>query len=119
MRRLGALIRHLPLDGTALWRHNRRTRPPGVGKPTSPPEEWWTPERDLMAATVDGLRVLAWQQTKAGHEGRDMPAPLRRPGQTTVPRMAPQEAMRRLAQMAGRSADQAPEERQAEQHEPQ
>jgi uncharacterized protein DUF5361 len=102
LRQLAVYIRQMPLDGTALWRHNRRTRPEGQGKPTPPPEEWWTPERDMQAATIDALRILAWQQTEAGHKGHDMPKPIRRPGQTTVPRVAPAVAMSRLAEMAGR-----------------
>ncbi|WP_424945142.1 DUF5361 domain-containing protein [Cellulomonas shaoxiangyii] len=71
-----------------------------------PPDDFWTPDRDLLAAVVDGLRILAWQNTEDGHEGRNIPEPLPRPGfekpEAPAP-VDPRVARRRLAEMAGRS----------------
>lgn len=39
----------------------------------------WTSEAHLLAAAVDQLRILAWQQTKDGQSGRRQPEPIPRP----------------------------------------
>lgn len=78
-RRLRGLVEHLPLDGTALWRAQRRTYDPDKvkGGGFSPPPEWWTPERDLLASLVDVLNLRVWQ---AGGCKGSRPLPVDRPG---------------------------------------
>jgi hypothetical protein len=34
----------------------------------------------LLASLIDATRVLVWQNSKAGREGRDYPEPIERPG---------------------------------------
>lgn len=106
MRRLAGLLRNLPLDGTAVWREARRHKPTGAAKAVDPPDEWWTPERDLLASILDALRVLIWQPTEDGRHGRNAPQPTRRPGVAKQPQQRsgdPAERVRRLRAMAGRS----------------
>lgn len=80
-RRLGALIRGLPGDGTAMWRAGRRTIAPDA-KGSPPPADFWTPDRDLLASVVDLLAVQVWQKTKDATKGRNAPKPIQRPGIT-------------------------------------
>ena len=106
LRRLAALLRNMPLDGTAVWRQVRRETPATTRKATSPPDEWWSPERDLMASILDTLNILAWQRTKDGHEGRNPPPPTRRPGAVAAPRKGdPTKRVATLLAMAGRSGE--------------
>ena len=42
--------------------------------------EGWTDMAMLLAAAIDTLRVLAWQQTEDGSKGRNQPEPIPRPG---------------------------------------
>lgn len=105
MRRLAGLLRNMPLDGTAVWREARRQKPVHAAKPVAPPDEWWTPERDLLASILDALRVLIWQPTEDGRHGRNAPQPTRRPGvDRSVPRRGvdPSQKVARLLKMAGR-----------------
>ena len=76
-RRLRGLVANLPVDGTALWRAMRRAYKPGEGKSAPPPAEWWTPERDLLAAVLDNQALQLWQ---AGGGQGSRPKPIRRPG---------------------------------------
>lgn len=62
-----------------MWRAARRNIQKGA-KPTPPPDDFWTPDRDLLATIIDELAVLAWQPTKDGAKGRNAPKPIRRPG---------------------------------------
>jgi len=78
-RILGLLIKGLPGDGTAMWRAARRNMPKDV-KASLPPDDFWTPDRDLLATIIDELAILAWQPTKDGNNGRNAPKPIRRPG---------------------------------------
>lgn len=103
LRRLGGLLRGLPLDGTAVWREARRSKPAGVAKAVDPPDEWWSAERDLLAAILDRLNVLVWQPTEDGRAGRNAPQPTRRPGATGPARVVDvADRKARLLKMAGR-----------------
>jgi hypothetical protein len=101
-RELSWLVKGLPGDGTALWRAGRRVKSTKVGKTkaTPPPDEYWTPERELQAQTIDALNVLSWHNTKDGKHGRNPPKPIRRPGveqgERTGTPVSAAEAMRRL-----------------------
>jgi hypothetical protein len=99
LREFGSLLRHMPADGTAQWRHARRNPAPGR-KGVEPPDDWWTPERDLLAGIADGISVLIWLQTKDAREGRNHPKPIPRPGvrkDAPPKRLDPEAAMARLA----------------------
>lgn len=78
-RQLHVLIKGLPGDGTAMWRDSRRNMAKDA-KTSPPPDDFWTPERDLLASAIDLLAVQVWQSTQDGHKGRNMPEPIRRPG---------------------------------------
>lgn len=110
LRRLRGLLRGMPIDGTAVWREQRRSLGDKPGKATPPPPEWWSAERDLLVSINDGLRVLAWQRTKDAAEGRGFPKPTPRPGQVAERPAAlpPEEARRRLALVAGRDPSASP-----------
>lgn len=105
-RRLGGLVRGLPSDGTAIWRKHRLEPAPQGRKATAPPDDWWTPERDLLAGIQDALTVLAWQRTKDAERGQNFPKPIPRPGvraeASPARRMPPKDAMALLARVAGR-----------------
>lgn len=108
-RELSWLIKGLPGDGTALWRAGRRVKSKGA-KAVAPPDEFWTPERELMAQFIDGLNVLAWQKTKDGSKGRNPPKPIRRPGvkdgaERTGTPVSAAEALRRLRPDRGESVE--------------
>ena len=79
-RQLGVLIKGLPGDGTAIWRANRRTQHEGPVVAVDPPDDWWTPDRQLMATAIDELRLLFWTKTKDAARGENMPQPIKRPG---------------------------------------
>lgn len=105
LRRLAGLLRGMPLDGTATWREARRRKVTHAAKPTPPPDEWWSPERDLLASILDMLRIQVWQVTEDGRQGRNAPQPTRRPGaDQAAPRRAvdPAKKVERLLRMAGR-----------------
>jgi hypothetical protein len=110
-RELSWLVKGLPGDGTALWRAGRRVKStrPGKAKATPPPDEFWTPERELQAQTIDALNILAWQKTKDGAKGRNAPKPIRRPGveqgERTGTPVSASEAMRRLRPGRGEPVD--------------
>lgn len=104
LRRLGGLLRGLPVDGTAMWRAARRERPSGAVRVVDPPAEWWSAERDLLAAILDRLSILVWQPTEDGRHGRNPPQPTRRPA---VDARAPKRGdsgvrVAKLLRMAGR-----------------
>lgn len=40
----------------------------------------WGENEYLLARAVDALNVLVWQPTKDGHDGRNLPEPVWRPG---------------------------------------
>ncbi len=42
---------------------------------------WMTYEEQILTLALNVLRVIAWQNTKAGHEGKDFPEPLLLPEQ--------------------------------------
>lgn len=44
------------------------------------PEWTWSPENQLRAAAVDELRIANWQRTDDGHNNRNQPEPIARPG---------------------------------------
>jgi hypothetical protein len=44
------------------------------------PESRWGLQEQLLAAAVDALMILAWQNTKDAQDGRNMPEPVPRPG---------------------------------------
>lgn len=80
-RRLKGLLSALPVDGTAVWRKRRREAPAGGKSPAADlPDEWWTPERDLMASLIDIGNSLMWAKTEDARKGINRPKPLRRPG---------------------------------------
>ena len=77
-RRLRGLVASLPLDGTALWRAQRRGYSPDVARTAdAAPPEWWTPERDLLATIADRQVLQMWQ---AGGAKGQRPQPMLRPG---------------------------------------
>jgi len=78
-RQLDVLVKGLPGDGTAMWRAARRNLPKNV-KASPPPDDFWTPDRDLLATVADELAVLIWQKTKDAQQGRNAPTPIQRPG---------------------------------------
>lgn len=80
LRRLRDLLGSMPLAGTALWRKRRREPVEGGKRPVDPPDDWWTPELDMLAGVRDDLHHLAWMQTKDGAKGRNHPSPIPRPG---------------------------------------
>lgn len=87
LRELGSLLRLMPVDGTAQWRHARRNPAPDR-EAVEPPDEWWTAERDLLAGIRDDLAALFWTKTKDAQDGRGFPTPIPRPG--TRPKDAPE-----------------------------
>lgn len=104
-RRFRDLMASMPGDGTAMWRKARREKPEGGKRSVEPPDDWWTPERDLLATVADGINVLAWLQTKDAQTGRNRPKPIPRPG-TRGPnvarqRMAPSAAAALLTKVSG------------------
>lgn len=105
-RRLRGLVRGLPADGTALWRKHRREPAKTGARATQPPDDWWTPERDLLATVADALHIIAWQKTKDAQTGRNFPKPIPRPGIANDtprgPRLPPRDAVALLARAAGR-----------------
>ena len=78
LRRLRDLLANMPLDGTAVWRKHRRAKPSGERVSVEPPDDFWTPDRDLMAATIDAIVRLNW--SLAGRKGSSPPSPISRPG---------------------------------------
>lgn len=44
----------------------------------------WTPAEYLLAIVVDLIQYLVWFKTKDGHEGRNRPTPVTRPGAQPV-----------------------------------
>lgn len=82
-RRLGVLLRHLPAE-SALQTVMRDTLPPAVAKARTSQRKGhgpWSTTDMLLAAVVDGLSVLAWQQTQIhGGKKSPAPAPIPRPG---------------------------------------
>lgn len=107
LRELGSLLRHMPADGTAQWRHARRNPSPDV-KAAEPPADWWVPERDLLAGISDGLSVLIWLHTEDARQGRNRPKPITRPGVKAAekPRRLPAgQAMALLARIGPASVD--------------
>lgn len=100
LRRFRDLFNGLPAEGTAQWRHARRNPAPDR-QPQSPPDDWWTGERDLLAGVIDSVNVLVWLHTKDAQDGKNRPKPIPRPGVTAevkpVARLSPGEAAARLA----------------------
>ena len=61
---------HLPQSGGSA-----------VGRALNPDHDW-TLEAQLLAATVDELRVLVWMKTTDAQKNRNHPEPIPRPGVT-------------------------------------
>lgn len=65
-------------DLRALIKHRRYDS--ALSRKLDPHWHWRALEPNLVAAAVDTLRILAWQQTKDGHKNRKRPEPIPRPG---------------------------------------
>lgn len=78
LRRLRDLLAGMPIDGTAVWRKHRRATPSGERVAVEPPDDFWTPDRDLIAGLTDAVVRLTWAM--AGRKGSAPPAPIPRPG---------------------------------------
>lgn len=69
---------------------------------------WRAVEPNLLAAAVDMLRILAWQQTKDGQKNRKQPKPIPRPGvgpkKDPNVRTAPVEEVKRLLALPRKAA---------------
>lgn len=78
-RQLHVLIKGLPGDGTAMWRAGRKNLPDDV-EASGPPDDFWTPDRDLLASVIDGQNLLIWLKTEDARKGRNRPKPITRPG---------------------------------------
>jgi len=82
-RRLRGLLEWLPGDGTALWRKSRRDLEGSQEyKSTPPPDEYWTPERHMLADLIDIGAQLLWAKTEDARRGINRPQPIPRPGVT-------------------------------------
>jgi len=62
----------------ALVKHRRPDS--ALSRALDPDWHWRTIEPNLLAAVVDILRIMAWQNTKDGSKNRRRPKPVPRPG---------------------------------------
>lgn len=92
------LAAHLP-PGSATWREYGG-------------ELAWTDEVTILAAVEFGVRVLAWQKSKAGAAGRDKPAPISPPELASARKAADSKQLQRARRSAARQrrAAQAPKD---------
>ncbi len=77
-RRMLGLIANLTPESTAWSRALSKASEGKPVKPTSPPDWWWTPERDFFATVVDLMRLDMWRTSDRDRRGPP-PKPIPRP----------------------------------------